>query len=72
MLTLFFKEFKLFKKIKNKIEFITFIKMKNVKDNKKFGIYFNNGEKTFNKLSNIQTLIKKESTLKELCKFIYK
>ena len=26
------------------------------------------GEKTFNKLSTIQTLIKKESSLKELCK----
>ena len=28
----------------------------------------NYGEKTFNTLSTIQTLIKKESSLKELCK----
>ena len=33
-----------------------------------FGI--KKGVKTFNKLSEIQTLIKKESTLKELCKNI--
>ena len=32
----------------------------------------NNGEKTFNKLLQIQSLIKKESSLKELCKSIFK
>ena len=30
-----------------------------------------NGDKTFNKLRNIQILIRKESSLKGLCKYIY-
>ena len=32
----------------------------------------NQNEKTFNRLRDLQTLIKKESALKELCKKIYK
>ena len=44
--------------------------MKNTDYNKKEIKYTDNGEKTFNKLSRIQSLIKKESSLKELCKNI--
>ena len=32
----------------------------------------NSNEKTFNKLRDLQSLIKKESALKELCKKLYK
>ena len=42
--------------------------MENIENNTKDEDYIKKGEKTFNKLSKIQTLIKKESTLKELCK----
>ena len=42
--------------------------MEGTNNNKEIEKCNNNGEKTFNKLLQIQTLIKKESSKKELCK----
>ena len=47
------------------------IERKNIKTEKKKNSIINNEEKTFGKLCKLQKLIRKESSLKELCKKIF-